>query len=222
MGNQYTIRTIRRPSTNLIDAEQEDLLRNLVGPTRAGFGTPVETDDIRDHVLNVDTIYVVGVPTGEPTNLEPVGFGSFSHLDLAGAQVLYWCGVVFAEEHQGKGLMGQVLDRAIEESNCEFIATRTQSPIIYAALHQRCVALHPDGKGRAPQPFAQIALALAQRLKMEDFDPDTCTEPGTYRGCMTAKIPHYEGRNQQAARIFLQIGLDAGRGDAAILVGRLR
>jgi len=219
VGNQYTICTIRRPSTNLTDPEQEALLKDLIGPTRTGFGTPVETDDIRNHVLNVDTIYVVG----EPANLEPVGFGSFSHLDLAGAPVLYWCGVVLAEEHQGKGLMGQVLDRAIEESDCEFIATRTQNPIIYAALHQRCVVLYPNGRrAQPPQPFAQIALALAQRLKMEDFDPDTCTEHGTYGGCMTATIPHYEGRSQQAARSFLQIGLNPERGDSAILVGRLR
>jgi len=216
MQNRYSIEAILNPRETLSELEQQTLLESLIPVTRDGFGTPVETDDIKNHVLGVDAIYVARFSGGA------VVFGSFDHLCIAGERVLYLSGTVFESRHQKKGLLGKILDQAITDANCRYIATRTQNPVIYICLLRRCAVLYPGGIVKPPEPFRSIALAIAQRLGMKSFDPETFVEVGTYGGCMTATEPRYEGEERKATETFAKIGLKPGRGDAAIFVGQLQ
>lgn len=214
MNRTYSIEKIVRPG-ELDEARKQVLAGQLVPVTRDGFGTEVTVDDITRHVLGVDVLYLAL----ERDRL--VGFGSFEHLHLAGEDVLYLCGTVFAREHQCHGLMSSIIDRAVKESGMQFIATRTQNPILYVALSRRCSKLYPNGNsGIPPEPFRTVAAELAKHLKMRGFDPESLTEIGTYGGCMTDRPPHYGGPNSEAARRFAGFGLMPERGDSVILVGR--
>lgn len=216
MKEGYSIRVIQKPQESLSEPKQQELVEKLIPVARSGFGTLVGANDIKNHVLRVNVVYVATY------SKEPVGFGSFDHLFLAGKKVLYLNGVVFAAEHQRKGLMGKVIERAIAESDCEFIVTRTQNPVIYVCLSKKCRVLYPNSNTTPPEPFRSIAISMAKRLKMKRLNPNTLIEIGTYGGYMTATKPCYQGKSKEVAELFIRTGLCPARGDAAILVGELR
>lgn len=216
MENEYTIRRIDRPSKRLSASERSDLVPKLVTVTRDGFGTPVTDEDIRNHVLGVDYLYLVLHPIEGP-----IGFGSFDLLKIGSLRVLYCSGTVFAKRHQRRGLMGMVLDRAIADFEPDFAALRTQNPVVYVVFSRRCSCVYPNGFDEPPEPYRKLALEIVASRGMALIDPKTFVNVGTYGSCMTAEIPQYKGRDQEKANAFAKIGLVPERGDSVLVVGRI-
>lgn len=216
MTAEYSIQRINRPSERLSAEEKADLVPKLVKVTRDGFGTAVTDEDIENHVLRVDYLYLVLY------NSEgPVGFGSFDLLTFDSHRILYYSGTVFAKRHQRKGLMGMVLDRAIADFQPNFAALRTQNPAVYVVFSRRCECVYPNGSGAPPEQYQRLALEIVERRRMAPIDPTTFVNIGTYGGCMTAEIPCYRGNDQEKADAFARIGLVVERGDSVLVIGKI-
>ena len=100
MSKTYRIKMIVPRAENLEFLSA--LVSDLIGPTRAAFGTAMEESDIETHIVGGDFVYVIRL--GEA----PVGFCSFNEIQLGNINpisVLYLNGIAIAEGHQKHGLM---------------------------------------------------------------------------------------------------------------------
>ena len=96
------ITRIENPNQTLQGEERETLVEKLVDIARDGFGSEITQDDVENHVLTVDLLYLI------ENEGELVAFSSYDFLEVEGEQVLYLSGIVVKQDKQQRGIFEEV------------------------------------------------------------------------------------------------------------------
>jgi len=215
MEQKTLVERTLEPSRVFQGREREKLLDQLVSIARDGFGTDMTREDVENHVFKVGELYLVQVDRAL------VGFAGYDHIRFKDKNILYLQGIVIRRDFQRHGLFHRVNTKAINYNGFDFLAMRTQNPVIYAATQKLVKELYPNGTP-APEVVAEIAKYIARDfLKMKDFDDQTFVGRSTYGVCLYDFIPQpVHGR---ANSFFNQsLRLNYAQGDSVLLVGALK
>ena len=124
------IEVIHRPYENLTDKEIKELVKGLTEIARDGFGTEITEEDVENHVLKTDEVYLF-----KPDDV--AGFSSFNKYKVLGHGVLYLNGIVVKRKYQKNGFFYKANSRAIKKNKPDIFITRTQNPVVYGAPSSR-------------------------------------------------------------------------------------
>ena len=201
---------MREPDKFFSGFERETLVEKLTDIARDGFGTDMSKQDVENHVLPVDQLYLVDVGG------KLIGFSSYDLLRYQQKNILYLSGIVIKKEFQKCGLFRVVNSLALM-GDYDFFAMRTQNPVVYAAA-SKLVDLYPKA-GRIPEDVKDIASAIAvEHLGMNDFCRETFVKRSTYGCCLYDAVPEH-----RAKEFFDEVlELDYSSGDSVLLVGRVK
>lgn len=141
---------------------------------------------------------------------ELIGFAIFNSLS---DHLLYLSGIILLPEFQGKGIAKYAISRVMNDLGCEYLALRTQSPIMWGALRGVCAKVYPFLSFRQNSQLSKYGEEAA--IKIGSKYP---IHHGYYGGPLYGKKPiHHQA--------FVQSWWDSicsfERGDAVICVGAL-
>jgi hypothetical protein len=108
--------------------DETGLIENLAAVANSGFGRNIEYNDVRDHLLGGDILYLFR------KNDAPVGFVSFLSYTINETSMLFLDGIVISKDHQKQGIATHVISSELEQKDYSVIALRTQSPVMYSTL----------------------------------------------------------------------------------------
>lgn len=202
------------PSRIFLGDEREALVDELTEIARDGFGSQMTREDVENHVLKTEILYLVR----EKNNV--VGFSSHNRLKINGRSVLYNNGIAIKRNAQRKGIYYEVNKEAMNLNKFDFVAMRTQNPVIYGATLKLVKQLYPDGY-EIPEEIKEIGKTIAKDyLKMLRFDENTFIGRGTYGCSLYNTVPRY--KDESINKFFDEtLGLDYSAGDSVLLVGKL-
>lgn len=166
-----------------IQISEPDILQ-IIELTRRGFGTPMDAEDIRNHLLPVDLLYIAR--EGERI----FGFASSEVKDGSS----YFSGVVVDREYHKAGLasdFARVWTKDAFDLGCRSLWTRTQNPIVEHMM------------GRALDE-------LKEGQTIGDWSVERTLMAGRYGRMLTDRIPL--SRDVDLNRVYTE--LDYPRGDA--------
>jgi hypothetical protein len=202
---------IKKPDEKFKGIERMLLVDKLTEIARNGFGTEITHDDVENHVLPVDLLYLMH------SSKQVIGFASYNSVQANGKNILYLHGVVIKKPFQGKGLCNEANKEALSEDDYDLFATRTQNPVLYAATEKLVKQLFP-GKEQTPEELKEIAEQIAANIGMDNFDKNTFIAKGQYGSCLYDHIP----RHRKSEFFDSHLKLDYDAGDCVLLVGRLK
>ncbi|HII15742.1 MAG TPA: hypothetical protein HA362_05520 [Nanoarchaeota archaeon] len=207
------IKQINAPGKSFSGQERASLVCRLAEIARNGFGTAITMEDVENHVMNADNLYLIRQEN------EIVGFSSYDLLNVCESPILYLSGIVVERKSQKKGIFGRVNKLALSSGDFDFLAMRTQNPVIYAATERLVRKLYPRRDG-TPADIKEIAAIIAkQHLKMERFCEETMVGKATYGTCLYDEVQ----RHQRADDFFDNaLKVDYNAGDSVLLLGRLK
>ncbi|MDI6737180.1 MAG: hypothetical protein QME12_01545 [Nanoarchaeota archaeon] len=213
MRKEKTIDCIDAPGKYFLGQERDTLVCRLAEIARNGFGTKITMEDVENHVMNVDTLYLIR------QEKKIIGFSSYDVLNLDEAFILYLSGIVVEREFQKHGFFNMVNKLALSSGNFDFVAMRTQNPVIYAATEKLVKRLYPNKEG-TPESIRQLASIIARDyLKMERFCEETMVGKATYGTCLYDKVQ----RHPRADDFFDNVlNVDYNAGDSVLLLGGLK
>lgn len=113
-------------------------IRRIIDLTRSGFGTAMDEEDIRQHILPVDFLYVASWKG------DLVGFASSQMKDGK----FYFSGVVVDKTHQNAGIATDFARARVEDAlrlGYHGFWTRTQNPVVEYTLSRALDQLREDG-----------------------------------------------------------------------------
>jgi hypothetical protein len=205
--NMHTLQLERiiSPGMALEQDEQETLVSQLTQVAQSAFGTHITEEDVRNHVLTADVLYLLR------TADEPVGFSAYTTRMHDGACILYLSGIAVQRELQGSGFFNRVNQLALAAEQPDYFAMRTQNPVIYGATKKFVGKIYPNGE-TIPEHIKAIGALFAGL----EFDPETFICRRTYGTCLYDRVPEYSG-----ARAFFdgKLGLNYAAGDSIVIVG---
>ncbi|MBU1199000.1 MAG: hypothetical protein KKF46_04665 [Nanoarchaeota archaeon] len=213
--NKTNIRRIIKPDEFFQGKERENIIEDLTMIARNGFGSEITREDVENHVLKTGILYLMS------KNNNKIGFASYDRMRLENKELLYLHGIVVKQEHQQEGLFYKVNNAEISQNNFDFIAMRTQNPVIYAATRKIVKDIYP-GKKPIPTEIKELGKIVAEDfLQMNNFDPTTFIGRGTYSVSLYGAIPQYA--NAEINEFFdKQLNLDYDAGDSVLIVGKLK
>jgi len=206
------IEIIHNPKKRFFGTEKETLVDKLTEVARNGFGTEITRGDVESHVLSVAMLYIIH------NGLELIGFSSYDTFSLECRHILYLHGIAIKEEFQKRGLFCRVNQHAILSKKFDFLAMRTQNPVVYAATQRIVHELYPNSLA-IPPGIKRLGKTIAKEyLHMEQFDEKTFVGRMTYGKCLYDKVPRHNRSN-----VFFDetLRLDYNAGDSVLLIGRL-
>lgn len=209
---EETIEHISAPDKFFSGQERDTLVCRLAGIARNGFGTDITMEDVENHVMKVDALYLIRQDDAI------IGFSSYDILHINEACILYLSGIVVERKFQKHGIFGRANRFALSSGNFDFLAMRTQNPVIYAATEKLVKKLYPNKAG-TPENIRQLAAMVARNhLKMEKFCEETMVGKATYGTCLYDKVQ----RHLRADDFFDNvINVDYNAGDSVLLLGEL-
>ena len=213
MREEKTIERIDAPGKSFSGQERDTLVTRLAEIARNGFGTEITMEDVENHVMKVDTLYLIR------QEKKIIGFSSYDVLQLGEAFILYLSGIVVEREFQKHGFFNMVNKLALSSGNFDFLAMRTQNPVIYAATEKLVKELYPN-KESTPESIRQLSSIIAKEyLNMERFCEETMVGKATYGTCLYDKVQ----RHPRADDFFDNaLKLDYNAGDSVLLLGGLK
>jgi hypothetical protein len=212
MNNKEKFSIIDKPYDTIHGKERTNLVDTLLTIARNGFGTEVTRDDVENHVLKVDKLYLASLDD------KVIGFSSYNMFDIDSKNILYLNGIVVLRDHQKNGLFYKINNDILSKDNYDYLVMRTQNPVIYAATQKIVKEIYPNGKA-APEDIKSIARKTAiDYLKMKDFDEETFVGRNTYGVCMYDKVPHHS-RGDNLFNDKLKLNYESG--DTILIVGTL-
>ena len=119
---------IEDPINNI--SHSSDIVDKLTDIARDGFGTGITRDDVINHVLKTDFLYIIG------NKENPEGFSSYNRLNIKDSNILYLNGIVMKRDVQKRGTFYRINSLALDHHPYDYIAMRTQNPVIYAATQK--------------------------------------------------------------------------------------
>ena len=208
-----TIECFKEPNKFFSGHRRESLVTRLAEIARNGFGTEITMKDVENHVMNVDSLYLIR------QNDAIVGFSSYDVLNIGKASIFYLSGIVVERNSQKKGIFHRVNQIALYSGDFDFMAMRTQNPVIYAATEKLVKTLYPN-RNSTPESIRKLASIIARdHLKMERFCEETMVGRATYGTCLYDKVQ----RHPRADNFFDNVlKVDYNAGDSVLLLGGLK
>ena len=199
---------IINPLKNITDNKTIDELLEI---TRDGFGTNMTREDVKNHVLNTEVLYLI-------KDKELIGFSSYDYPILAGEKSIYLNGIVVKRNSQKKGVFLDLNKQVIEENfDKKYLVMRTQNPVIYGATKKLVDKIYPS-EDEIPKHIINIGVEASKRLNMKDFNEQNFVGRNTYGTCLYDKIPKHSFSNDFFDN-FLRINYE--KGDSIIIVGEI-
>lgn len=146
----------------------------------------------------LDVVYVTG---------KPVGFNAYYVKTVGDTRVCYIAGISVMPSARGKGVSRSLIHLAIVHCRAEYIAGRTQNPIIYKLLrsfNRRCVAY--PGAFVTPGVY-EIAQAVNES---GDVDPQTLIVRDAHTFVRADRSFMKVDDDQEIAELFSTLGKDDG------------
>ena len=198
----------------------KEVVSSLVDIARDGFGTQITDEDARNHILKVDFLQLIISSAG---NL--IGFAGYDELKirLVGGSVLYLSGIVIKQSDQNRGLGEYAIREAIEATEADALALRTQNPVMYYTARKILGVIYPYPGPRSLYPdknleaCKHIASEIAKKLGMKNYQKENFIEQGTYGTSLNASVPEVDA--YVTGKLFAELKIDRNRGDSMIVVG---
>ena len=205
-----TLETIYNPYKTFSGIERKTLLDQLTDIAREGFGTQITRDDVENHVFDVHSLYLI------KDRGEIVGFSAYDRINEK--NILYLQGIVLRQDYQKGGLFTRVNQQALSLKDFDYLAMRTQNPVVYSATEKIVDALYPCSS-TIPYDVKEIATRIAKEyLGMKSFSSETFVSKATYSCSLYDIIPQHKCSSAFFDNI---LELDYQAGDSVLLLGGL-
>lgn len=212
VGMTITIQRIDNPNEHFQGKEREELVDILKEIAEAGFGKPKTRESVERHILGVQYLYLI------ESEGEKIGFSSYTNFEMEEGKVTYLNGIVIRPDFQNRGLFYRVNQEALTFLNPDYLTMTTQNPAIYAGTKKLVKEIFPGPSG-VPEEIRRIAALITKELGSPEIDLDLLVQRGKYEESLYPSIAQHS-----EARPFFDhvLQLDYGRGDAVLIVGRLK
>ena len=131
-----TIEKILNPKEKVSDLSLDE----LIAIARNGFGTEMTREDIVNHIINIDILYLLKYKN------ELVGFSSYDLHEFNGNKILYLSGIVLRRDMQKNGFFKDTNKIALSEIKPKYFTMKTQNPVIYGATKNLVSKIYPNGE----------------------------------------------------------------------------
>ena len=145
--------------------------------------------DVRGHLYN----HHVAIVTAADTH-DPIGFLSSNYFRLQRRGVLYISGLTVKQQYQAKGYGTSLVhavfaDYGSHGNPVDYIAGRTQNPVIVASRRRYCETVYPID-AEPTEEIVSIVHGLRKHLNMNgSFDAKTLVNHDTYESPLFAHRP---------------------------------
>jgi hypothetical protein len=192
------------------------LVEELTPVARNAFGMPITKEDVKNHVIPVDTLFI----TSQEGNVK--GFSSYKTYSFEDYSVIYGSGACVLRSEQGKGLYRRFNEEGIRTETDKhkakkfYFAARTQNPVIYATIGRILNRIYLNEE-ESPDDICEIARKMAHILGGE-IDKEFVMR-NAYGSCLYDVIPRY--KDEKVNNMFDRL-LRYEKGDALLIVGKLK
>jgi len=205
--------------SSLSGTEQQLLFNKLYFLTQCGFSQPSSYEleqDTWGHVSNAEFLYLV---VEDQDNI--ISYSLFNIYQWQRKSILYLSGSMVDPKFQGKGISSNVLKFVAARFQTDYIAARTQNPVMYSSFHKACDKAYPSfhTNDKIPQIIKAIGFYLAKDiLKMKFYLPDKMVGIETYGHCLYGKEPLHSSKTID--EVFKK-NVNLKRGDSVLLIGTI-
>ena len=194
--------------------EQRFLLTTCYPLVCQGFGReavdPIP-ESTRKHILNCQHLCLFVVDG------QIIAFTSWEKLMVSEGRVLYLFGVIVLPNFQGSGCGSKLLKHGWELYGGEYLAARTQNPVLYSTIQKSGFKIYPDKELESPIAVRKVAMELAL-VFWWDIDPTNYhVLPNAYGRSIYKTRP--QNKNQEIEGLFTRL-LNFKRGDALLLIAQ--
>ncbi|MFH1455736.1 MAG: hypothetical protein ABIF40_02195 [archaeon] len=207
--NRHKYERIFRPDRRFKGNERKELVDKLTSVASDAFGMVRKRDDVEQHALNVDMLYLIQCKD------VITGFATYDFLYSGGEKVLYLNGIVVQQCCQQKGIFSKVNKLAMKQDDFDYLAMRTQNPVVYAAASKIVSKLYPGTTGM-PERVKNVGRYLAQHLGSKNFNLGSFVDKGTFGMCFYGEVP---GHKTATSFFTDELKMDLEAGDTVLLVG---
>lgn len=170
-------------------------------------------EDVYNHLFHVGHLMLM---FDAKNGGNPIAFRTYSLFDFSSeikdkGRTIYIEGTAVDPRYQGFGIYQQATRALIK--GFDFLTSRTQNPVVVTALSKIFSKIYPF-TGNPGESVKSIGNLIAQYLKMNNYDRDSMTGRGIYRGVLTGVMPKIDNAIKDS--VFEKI--DPERGDCIIVV----
>lgn len=203
-------------SPETLPADYKDqLLSQLVYVTQDGFAKSKREESIRRHALGGDKLFLA-LERGK----SPVGYLSSRDMRADPFLMVYIQAIVTLRNVQGIGIGSLLVGQLIQSGRYSHIAAQTQNPVVYVLLAKVSGEIYPQPDIVLPADITLVGRILSKECKIS-VDETTLIVRNAYGdGMLTGFEPQYKG-SHPAGKLFDQLPINAARGDAVLVIGRL-
>lgn len=179
---------------------------NTVKVVRNAFGSEMKEDDIYNHLVEPEQVYLVR------KERSIVGMCSYTSIKLDSESILFIDGIAINPCTQGKGLFKKITDKVI--NGHKYIGLKTQSPRMHQALSSYVDEIFPNFSMQKNSKLDKIISELGQKLNL-NIDNDS-----VIRGNYGQSLYQQEQKHNSSSKLFNQIlNIDYQGGDSVLCVG---
>jgi hypothetical protein len=196
---QNRIMELANPKPEMLDMDQ------LVSITHSAFGTKVSVNQIKSNLLNVDFLHLI-YTSEEEARL--IGFASYRTFITYMGRILYLIGVAIDKPEQRNGSFSASICKAIEKAKPDYLATRTQSMVLYHAVSKINGVVYPCLK-EPTKDAVRVGSIIAAICGTNDYNKDKFISLSAYPSSLYSSEP--ETSDAIAKRVFELLRFDIRR-----------
>lgn len=202
--NMY-IEKIENPRNYFL--ENDNILNKTIEAVRNGFGTPMTKEDVFNHLVEPDDLYLI-------REMEDI-LGMTSYSTIGDGKVLFVEGVSIDPICQGKGIFGKVTKQA--QNGHKYCALTTQSPRMYRALDKITDEISPNLSQLNTKRLMDIVKSIS---KEKGFN---INENNIIKGRYGNSLYCEEQNHPLITPLFNEgLNIDYSVGDSVLCVGKLK
>jgi hypothetical protein len=199
----------------LIEEIKANLIRKIVPILEEAFGQvymhDLSNEDVVDFLQNGD-LYLL-----RDNREKLIGVELLKFITLENTTIMYTGGAAIFPEYQNQHLHRNFRLYMIEKYKPDYIAGRTQNPIVYNIYSRIPGMVYPQFNCVIPESIQKLAANIAQYLHFDNFDPTTLIHKGAYGESIYGKdIYPIIDTSSYTGKLFST--LDINRGDAFLIL----
>jgi len=213
---EHVFEVYHNPGRSLHGPKRERVVSELVSIAKKAFGPGMGREEVEKHVLPVRTLIVAKYGN------ETVGFTTNDIFKLPkGKKLLYLVGTAVSPEQQHRKMYSVLRPFSIllelTKGDAHYFGSRTQNPIVYAALGK--LNVYPREGEATPPHLVRAAKKLASQLSPNQlFDEKRLVHVGCYGRPLYKTTPrHHDPKINE----FMDKYLNYERGDGLVMVNDL-
>ena len=194
------------------------LFHQAVSVIEKSFGQNYKEDlsdqDVRDFLSNGHLYLIIN------NQRDIIGIELLQLLDIEGVEIMYTGGAAIDPAYQGKNIHSDFRDYMIERNKPQYIAGRTQNPIVYKVYCKSPGTVYPDPKTSVPTHIQKLAMKISETLHMTNFNPTTLIQKEAYGGAVYGKDRYpVIDIDSDTSKMFSQLEIE--KGDAFLILKSL-